>query len=689
MSYQDTLRRLRNIGISAHVDAGKTTATERILFFAGENRKMGDVDDGDTTTDFMKQERERGITIQSAAVTCHWADTVINLIDTPGHVDFTMEVERSMRVLDGTVIVLCAKGGVQPQTKTVWRQANRYKVPRILFVNKMDTLGANFERVVEQVRTQLRAKPVLLQLPIGSSSDFVGVVDLLTRTALLWDGSDDSGKTIRREAVPASMQDAVEEARAALVESIVETDDALLERFLSDDEPSVEELKQALRQAVLALQVVPMLCGSAFKKKGVQPLLDAVVDYLPSPIDIDAITGTLPNGEPAERKTSPDEPLAALAFKVVADAYGDLTFVRVYSGVLEKGTYVHNSRTGRRERIGRIMRMQGNRRHEVDRLSAGDIGAIIGLKDTVTGDTLCDEEAVVYLERISCPDPVISLAVEATDRDGTQKMTLALQSLAREDPSFRVHTDSESGQTIISGLGELHLDVKRNLLEEMGIRTNAGKPQVSYRETIQGSVRHDHTFKKQTGGRGMFAAVTLEIEPLAEGDFEFEDATVGGSVPSEFIGAVEKGVRSVLTNGPLSGCPVVGVKVSLVDGKSHDVDSNDMAFQLAAASCFREAIKLAKPALLEPIMSVEVVVPATNIGDVNADISRRRGQLTGTDTDDGNAIIHADVPLATTFGYSTALRSATSGNGSFSMELKNYQLVPASLVPEIIKERAA
>jgi elongation factor G len=680
---------LRNIGISAHVDAGKTTLTERFLYYAGDTHKMGNVDSGDTVTDFMKQERDRGITICSAAVTCKWLNSVINLIDTPGHVDFTMEVERSMRVLDGTVIVLCAKGGVQPQTKTVWRQADRYRVPRILFINKMDTMGANFQRVVDQVHKELKARTALLELPIGEADTFRGVIDLLAMKALIWDASDATGETFSTEDIPAELLADAEAARATLVEAIVEGDDALLERYLEGEELSIDELKKALRQAVVSMRLMPVLCGSAFKKKGVQPLLDAVVNYLPSPLEVPHVKGILPDGSEGERQTADSEPLASLAFKVVDDPHGDLIFVRVYSGVLEAGSYALNSRTNRNERIGRLVRLHGNKRTPVERLTAGDIGAVIGLKDTITGDTLCSTDKPIKLETINCPDPVISKAIEAKDKDGQQRLAQALERMRRADPSFRVFTDPETNQVIIAGLGELHLDIKQELLREIGIETKAGEPQVSYRETIRGRARQDTTFKRQNGGHGMFANVVIEIEPLPNGEgFEFEDATVGGSVPKEYIGSVEKGVRSALSEGVLAGFPVVGVKVTLVDGKSHDVDSSDMAFQLAGSMAFKEAFKKATPTLLEPVMALEVVIPAKHMGDVIGDVAKRRGRVAGTDIMDETTIVKAEVPLSTTFGYSNTLRGATSGEGTFSMEFLRYEAVPAEVAKEIV-ERVA
>ncbi len=684
---QQWLQRLRNIGISAHVDAGKTTLTERFLYFAGDTHKMGDVDDGDTVTDFMKQEKERGITICSAAVTCHWGESTMNLIDTPGHVDFTMEVERSMRVLDGTVIVLCAKAGVQPQTRTVWRQADKYRVPRIVFVNKMDTLGANFRRVVGQIANELKARPAVLQLPIGEGSEFEGVVDLLSRKALVWDASDETGANFSQQEIPAQLKEEAEVRRTALVEAIVESDDALLERYLEGQEIALDELKVALRKAVVAMTLVPVLCGSAFKKKGVQPLLDAVVSYLPSPLEVDAVKGQLPDGSEGVRHTSDSEPLSALAFKVVDDPHGDLIFVRVYSGQLEAGSYVLNSRTNRNERVARLVRLQGNKRIPVDSLSAGDIGAAIGLKDTITGDTLSCQDEPIRLESINCPDPVISLAIEPKDRAGQQKLNTALERMRRADPSFRYFTDQETGQTIIAGLGELHLEIKQELLKEQGIETSAGRPQVSYRETIAGKAHHEHTFKKQTGGHGMYAMVVLDIEPLpAGGGFEFVDAIVGGAIPNEFIGSVEKGIREALNNGALAGFPVVDVRVSLVDGKAHDVDSSDMAFKLAGAMCFKEAFLKARPTLLEPVMALEVVIPQQYMGSVIGDVSQRRGRVSGTDMVDETTVVKAEVPLSTTFGYSTALRNNTQGNGTFTLEFLSYEAVSAEAAKEILEK---
>lgn len=686
----EQLKRTRNMGIFAHVDAGKTTCTERILFYAGETHKIGDVDDGDTTTDFMDQERERGITICAAAVTCHWAGRTINLIDTPGHVDFTMEVERSMRVLDGGVLVVCAKGGVQPQTRTVWRQANQHRVPRIIFINKMDTLGADFARVVDMIGSELtsefNAKPVVMQTPIGQGGEFVGVIDLISRQALVWDESDPSGSKFEAREIPAEYSDEVEVRRIELVEAIAETDDELLGRYLEGSDISEDELKGALRKAVVGLQLVPVLCGSAYKKKGVQPLLDAIVDYLPSPLEVPAVKGELPDGSEGKRQTSDDEPLSALVFKVVTDNHGSLYFTRVYSGKIVAGSYVFNSTKGKKERVSRLVKMQGAKRLEVKELSAGDIGVLVGLKLATTGDTLCDSEAPILLESINFPEPVISQAVEPKSRDGSEKLGAALTRLATEDPSFIVHSDSETGQTIIAGQGELHLEIMvERLRREDGVEVNVGKPQVAYRETARGKASGVGHLVRQTGGHGMFAHVVLELEAMPSGSgFVFEDAIVGGTIPREYISSVEKGVRAALQQGPLTGSPVIDVKVRLVDGKHHEVDSSDMAFQIAASMAFKDAFTKAQPVILEPVMKLEVEVPDTFMGGVTGYICQKRGKVQGTESQKGLALVRATVPLSETFGYSTVLRSATQGQGTFTLEFGQYEPVPQILAEEII-----
>jgi elongation factor G len=676
----------RNMGIFAHVDAGKTTSTERILFYAGTKHKIGDVDEQDTTTDFMDQEKERGITIQSAAVSCHWRGTSINLIDTPGHVDFTMEVERSMRVLDGGVLVLCAKGGVQPQTRTVWRQAQRHNVPRLIFVNKMDTMGADFNRVLGQIKSELRAKVAVLQLPIGASESFVGVVDLISGKAIVWDAADASGATFKAVDVPADMAETVAQYRKELIESIAENNEVLLEKYFAEEPISEAELKAALRADVCAMRLMPVLCGSAFKNKGVQPLLDAIVDFLPSPLDVPAVKGVLEDGTEVERKTDNNEPLAALAFKVTSDNHGNLTFVRVYSGVLRAGTGVWNSGKNQTERVSRLVKLQGNKREEVSQLAAGDIGAVIGLKVTTTGDTLCDDEKPVKLESINAPEPVISMSIEPVSRDGNTKLGEALSKLAMEDPSFRRFTDTETGQTIIAGMGELHLEIKRDILKRTyGVEVNAGEPQYAYRETIRVAAEGVGKHVKQSGGKGQFGHAEIVLEPLPGGSgFEFVDDIVGGVIPREFIPSVEKGVKAALEEGALAGYPVIGVRARLVFGSSHDVDSSQIAFELAGRLAFRDAFAKAKPVLLEPIMELTVEVPARFVGDVIGDVSRRRGKVLGMDETDGLAIVRATVPLSMMFQYTTHLRGATQGQGTSSMEFKCYEQVPSEAAAEII-----
>ena len=681
----------RNMGIFAHVDAGKTTSTERILFYAGTKHKIGNVDEQDTTTDFMDQEKERGITIQSAAVSCFWRNTSINLIDTPGHVDFTMEVERSMRVLDGGVLVLCAKGGVQPQTRTVWRQAQRHNVPRLIFVNKMDTMGADFQRVLGQVKSELRAKVAVLQLPIGASDTFVGVVDLIAGKAIIWDASDASGMKFKVTEVPDDMSDQVAQYRKELIESIAENNEALLEKYFADEPISEAELKAALRADVCAMRLMPVLCGSAFKNKGVQPLLDAIVDYLPSPLDVPPVKGVLEDGSEAERQTDNSEPLAALAFKVTSDNHGNLTFVRVYSGVLEAGSGVWNSAKRTTERVSRLVKLQGNRREEVSKLEAGDIGAVIGLKSTTTGDTLCDDDKPIQLEAIKAPEPVIAMAIEPVSRDGNQKLGEALAKLAMEDPSFRRYSDAESGQTIIAGMGELHLDIKCDILKRTyGVEVKTGEPQVAYRETVRVAAEGVGKHVKQSGGKGQFGHAEIVLEPLAgssgSGDFEFVDEVVGGVIPREFIPSVEKGIKSALEEGALAGFPVIGVKARLVFGSSHDVDSSQIAFELAGRLAFRDAFAKAKPVLLEPVMDLTVEVPSRFVGDVIGDVARRRGKVQGMDETDGTAIVRATVPLSTMFGYTTFLRGATQGQGTSAMEFKCYEQVPAEVAAEVIEK---
>ncbi|WP_392552213.1 elongation factor G [Orbus wheelerorum] len=699
MARTTPIARYRNIGISAHIDAGKTTTTERILFYTGVSHKIGEVHDGAATMDWMEQEQERGITITSAATTAFWSGMAkqfephrVNIIDTPGHVDFTIEVERSMRVLDGAVMVYCAVGGVQPQSETVWRQANKYKVPRIAFVNKMDRMGANFLRVVEQIKTRLAAVPVPLVLPIGAEEKFTGVVDLLKRKAINWNDAD-QGVTFTYEDVPADMAEQVEEWRANLVEAAAEANEELMEKYLNGDELSEEEIKSALRQRVLASEIILVTCGSAFKNKGVQFMLDAVVEYLPSPTDVPAINGELPNGQPAERHASDEEPFSALAFKIATDPFvGNLTFFRVYSGAVNSGDTVLNSVKERRERFGRIVQMHANKREEIKEVRAGDIAAAIGLKDVTTGDTLCAENAPIILERMEFPEPVISVAVEPKTKADQEKMGLALGRLAQEDPSFRVHTDEESGQTIIAGMGELHLDVLVDRMRrEFKVEANIGKPQVAYRETIRNQVESEYKHAKQSGGKGQYGHVWLRIEPLvgSEKNYEFVNDISGGVIPKEFIPAVDKGVQEQLKNGVLAGYPIVDIKVTLFDGSYHDVDSSELAFKLAGSMAFKDGFMKAKPALLEPIMKVEVETPEDYMGDVIGDLNRRRGMIEGMDDTATGKTVRAQVPLSEMFGYATDLRSQTQGRASYSMEFLKYNEAPNNIATTIIESRKA
>ncbi|TEA27096.1 elongation factor G [Candidatus Schmidhempelia bombi] len=699
MARTTPIARYRNIGISAHIDAGKTTTTERILFYTGINHKIGEVHDGAATMDWMEQEQERGITITSAATTAFWSGMAkqfephrINIIDTPGHVDFTIEVERSMRVLDGAVMVYCAVGGVQPQSETVWRQANKYSVPRIAFVNKMDRMGANFLRVVDQIKTRLAAVPVPLVLPIGAEESFTGVIDLLKRKAINWNDAD-QGTTFVYEDVPADMVDQVEEYRANLIEAAAEANEELMEKYLGGEELTEEEVKAALRQRVLANEIILVTCGSAFKNKGVQFMLDAVIEYLPAPTDVPAIKGELQNGEAAERHSSDDEPFSALAFKIATDPFvGNLTFFRVYSGVVNSGDTVLNSVKDRKERFGRIVQMHANKREEIKEVRAGDIAAAIGLKDVTTGDTLCADSAPIILERMEFPEPVISVAVEPKTKADQEKMGLALGRLAQEDPSFRVHTDEESGQTIISGMGELHLEIIVDRMKrEFKVEANVGKPQVAYRETIRNSVEQEGKFVRQSGGRGQFGHVWLRIEPLEAGGpgYEFHNEIVGGVVPKEYIPAVDKGVQEQMKNGVLAGYPVVDIKVTIYDGSYHDVDSSEMAFKIAGSMAFKDGFMKAKPVLLEPIMKVEVETPEDYMGDVIGDLNRRRGMIEGMDDTSTGKTVRAQVPLSEMFGYATDLRSQTQGRASYSMEFLKYNEAPTNIATAIIEARKA
>ena len=692
MARQVPLERVRNFGIAAHIDAGKTTTTERILFYTGKTHKIGEVHDGAAVTDFMDQERERGITIQSAAVTAMWKNHQFNIIDTPGHVDFTIEVERSLRVLDGVVAVFCAVGGVQSQSETVWRQANRYEVPRMVFVNKMDRTGANFYRVVEQIRTRLGANAVPIQLPIGAEDKFTGLVDLMEMKAEIY--TNDLGTDIREEEIPADMVEKAQQYRAEMVERISETDDDLMLKFMEGEEPTVAELKAALRKAVCTNQIVPVCCGTAFKNKGVQLLLDNVVYYMPSPLDVKAIEGELEDGTKTERKSSEDEPFSALAFKIMTDPYvGRLTFLRVYSGKLSSGSYVLNATNGKKERISRLVQMYADQRNEITEVFAGDICAAVGLKDTTTGDTLCDENAPIILERMEFPDPVISVAIEPKTKADQDKMGIALQKLAEEDPSFRVKSDTETGQTIISGMGELHLDIiVDRLLREFKVDANVGKPQVAYRETILGNADQDSKFIRQSGGKGQYGHVKIRIMPAGENEgFVFENKIVGGAIPKEYIEPARKGMEEALEGGILAGYPMIDVKVELYDGSYHEVDSSEMAFKIAGSMAIKDGCKKARPCILEPMMKVEIEIPDEYTGAIIGDISRRRGRIEGQEPlgNTGNVIVRATVPLGNMFGYATDLRSNTQGRGTFSMEFLKYEQVPANVQEEIISKSGA
>lgn len=689
------INRYRNIGISAHIDAGKTTTSERILFYTGRTHKIGETHDGTATMDGMDQEQERGITIASAATTCWWKgmdnqfqEHLINLIDTPGHVDFTIEVERSMRVLDGAVMVYCAVGGVQPQSETVWRQANKYKVPRMAFVNKMDRTGADFFRVMEQMKERLRANVVPLQIPIGAEENFEGVVDLVLMKAVYWDEASQGLKFEYRD-IPEHLQAQAEEYRTAMVEAAAESSEEMMEKYLEEGELTIEEIYQGLRVRTLNSEIVPAQCGTAFKNKGVQAMLDNVIRYLPAPTDIEAIRGELPNGEPAERHSTDDEPFSALAFKIINDKFvGNLTFIRVYSGVIKSGDSVYNPVKSRSERIGRMFRMHSNDRDPIDEARAGDIVALVGLKDVTTGDTLCEQANTITLERMEFPEPVISVAIEPKTKGDQEKMGLALSRLAQEDPSFRVSTDHESGQTIIGGMGELHLEViVERLKREFAVECNVGAPQVAYRETIKKSIEQEGKFVRQSGGRGQFGHVWLRIEPRESGEgYEFVNQIVGGVVPKEYIPAVDKGVQEQMENGVLAGFPVVDVKVTLFDGSYHEVDSNEMAFKIAGSMGFKEGARKAGAVLLEPMMKVEVETPEDYLGDVMGDLNRRRGNLQGVDDAYGSKLIRAEVPLSEMFGYATALRSATQGRATYSMEFAKYQEAPNHVTEEIIKK---
>jgi elongation factor G len=682
-----SLENTRNIGIMAHIDAGKTTTTERILFYTGVSHKIGEVHDGTATMDWMEQEQERGITITSAATTCTWKDNRVNIIDTPGHVDFTIEVERSLRVLDGAVAVFCSVGGVEPQSETVWRQADKYHVPRIAFINKMDRIGADFFRGVAMIKDRLKANPLPIQLPVGSEENYKGLIDLVTMKAVIWD-EESLGAKFRIDSIPSELQELAEEYREKMIEEVASHDDVLMEKYLGGEELTEVEIRQAIRQATIDIKICPVICGSAFKNKGVQPLLDAVLDYLPSPLDIPAIKGIDADTEQEiERKASDDEPFSALAFKIMTDPFvGQLCFIRVYSGILNSGSYVYNSTKGKRERVGRLLKMHANKREEIKEVYAGDIAAAVGLKYSTTGDTLCLEDKPVILESIEFPEPVISIAIEPKTKADQEKLGISLAKLASEDPSFRVRTDEETGQTIISGMGELHLEIiVDRMMREFKVEANVGKPQVAYRETISKKVKVEGKFVRQSGGRGQYGHVWLEVEPQEPGKgYEFVDAIKGGVVPKEYIPAVNKGIVEALDTGVLAGFPVVDVKVTLIDGSYHDVDSSEMAFKIAGSMGFKEGCAKASPVLLEPIMSVEVVVPEDYMGEVIGDLNSRRGRIMGMETRSGAQVVGAMVPLAQMFGYSTDLRSATQGRATYTMTFHHYEQVPKSVSEEII-----
>ena len=689
MGREYPLERTRNIGIMAHIDAGKTTTTERILFYTGVNYKMGETHDGGATMDWMAQEQERGITITSAATTCHWNNNRINIIDTPGHVDFTVEVERSLRVLDGSVTVLCAKGGVEPQSETVWRQADKYRVPRMCYVNKMDIMGADFYRVVKMLRDRLKANAVPIQLPIGAEETFKGIIDLMEMKADVY--YDDLGKDMRVEDIPADMLEKAEEYRTAMIESICETDEELFMRYCDGEEISVDELKVALRKATIDNKIVPVVCGTSYKNKGVQKLLDAIVDFMPSPLDVPAIKGVIPGTEEEDERPSDDKaPFSALAFKIMTDPFvGKLCYFRVYSGTVEAGTTVYNSTKDSKERFGRILQMHANDRKDIDVCYSGDIAAVIGVKNTTTGDTFCDENNPIILESMEFPEPVIRVAIEPKTKAGQEKMGIALAKLAEEDPTFRTYTDDETGQTIIAGMGELHLEIiVDRLLREFKVEANIGKPQVAYKETIRKKVDHEHKYARQSGGKGQYGHCKIILEPNEPGaGYLFENKVVGGAIPKEYIEPVNQGIQAAMQTGVLAGYNVVDVKVTLYDGSYHEVDSSEMAFKIAGSMCFKEAMKMADPVITEPMMKVVVITPNDYLGDVIGDINSRRGQIQTMDDDNGATQITAAVPLGEMFGYATDLRSRTQGRGLYSMEPSHFAEVPKSIQEKIITER--
>ena len=687
MARKFPLEKTRNIGIMAHIDAGKTTTTERILFYTGKTHKIGETHDGAAQMDWMAQEQERGITITSAATTAQWKGNRINIIDTPGHVDFTVEVERSLRVLDGSVTVLCAKGGVEPQSETVWRQADRYGVPRMIFVNKMDILGADYYRVIDMVKNRLKANAVPVQLPIGKEDTFTGIIDLIKMKAEIY--TDDLGTTIEESDIPEDMMDLAQEWRHALLESVAETDEELMMEYLENDTLDEKDIKKAIRKATIANEMVPMLCGSAYKNKGVQLMLDAVIDYMPSPIDIPAIKGVDPDtGEEAESPSDDNAPFAALAFKIMADPFvGKLAFFRVYSGTLDSGSYVYNSTKGKKERIGRILQMHANKREEIDKVYAGDIAAAVGLKDTTTGDTLCDEKHPIILESMDFPDPVIEIAIEPKTKAGQEKMGIALAKLAEEDPTFKTYTNHDTGQTIIAGMGELHLDIiVDRLLREFKVEANVGKPQVSYKETLTKPADVDYKYAKQSGGRGQYGHVKIKVYPREAGaGYEFKNSIVGGAIPKEYIPKIDEGIQEAMQTGILAGYQVVDVGVELYDGSYHEVDSSEMAFKIAASMAFKEASKKAEPVLLEPIFKVDVTVPEEYMGDIIGDISSRRGRIEGSEMMNGTVIVRGFVPLSEMFGYATDLRSKTQGRGVYVMQMDHFEQLPKNLLDKITK----
>ena len=689
MARQYSLENTRNIGIMAHIDAGKTTVTERMLYYTGKIHKIGDTHEGAAQMDWMEQEKERGITICSAATTCVWNDTRINIIDTPGHVDFTVEVERSLRVLDGSVALFDAKSGVEPQSETVWRQADKYGVPRICFINKMDATGANYYDSIETIKDKLKANPVPVQIPIGAESEFVGVIDLVSMHAIIY--KNDLGTDIEETDIPDAYKDKAEEYRQNLLEALAETDEFIMEKYLEGEAISPSELREAIRRATINLSINPVLCGSAYKNKGVQPLLNAIVAYMPSPLDIPAIEGVDDNEEPVERHASDEEPFSALAFKIVADPYvGKLAYFRVYSGTLSAGSYVYNSTKGKKERIGRILMMHANKREEVDSVSAGDIAAAVGLKDTTTGDTLCDMNSHVILEKMEFPEPVISVAIEPKTKASQEKMSIALHKLAEEDPTFRTYTDEETGQTIISGMGELHLEIiVDRLLREFKVEANIGNPQVSYRESISQGAEAEGKYIRQSGGSGQYGHCKIKIEPQEAGKgFEFVNNLVGGAIPKEYIGPVQKGIEEATQAGVLAGYPVLDVKVTLYDGSYHEVDSSEMAFKIAGSMAFRQAVAKAAPVLLEPMMKVEITTPDEYLGDVMGDVSSRRGRIQGMNPKNGVHVLDAYIPLAEMFGYATDLRSNTQGRATYSMQFDHYEKVPQAISEKVIGERA-